>query len=321
MNDCIKASDNKVILDPKKRLNYEFGMVLGVNDFRQEQEHHEWKHRLSNRFLEGSGTVCGLQITAGAVIDAGNNDIEIRIAPGYAITPKGNWIVVEKDQCGKLNQWLQRQNNESSPSLGAGTQRVYVTLCYDECFTELVPIAGQACASDEESSKPSRIQENFKIEFSWQAPKQDLEDNARAFGELMHRIEIQNALSPPIQDDSELLIELIRTLGLVTSPSLTSPPDDMPIVLMENTACATIRQAMNVWVTEVCPRIDKNEDCLLLAALDFSVDANGLLIVNLDAQNNLTPGTLTIDESERPVLLPNRLKQELFCLIGGRIPV
>lgn len=320
MNDCIKASANNAPLDPKKRLNYEFGMVLGVNDFRQEQEHHEWKHRLSNRMLHGYGTVCGLQVSVGAT--TGGNDVEVRISPGYAITPKGNWVSVEKDQCGQLNQWLQNHKNDLSPPPGPGEQRLFVTVCYDECYTELVPIAGQACASDEDSSKPSRILESFKIEFSWQMPKQLLEDNARAFGELMQRVEfIPGSSSPPGLDDSELLIGLIRNFDISTSPPLSSPPEEMTIQLFEDTACATLRRALNVWVTEVCPRLANTEDCLLLAAIGFSLDANGNLIVNVDAQNNLVPGTVTIDESERPVLIPDRLKQELFCLFGGRIPV
>lgn len=318
MNDCIKASANRAPLDPKKRLNYEFGMVLGVNDFRQEQEHHEWKHRLSNRLLHGSGTVCGLQVSAVGVVDG--NDVEIHISPGYAITPKGHWVSVESEQCGQLNQWLQNHKDDLSPPAGPGIQRVFVSLCYDECFTELVPIAGQACASDEDSAKPSRILETFKIQFAWQAPEQLLEENARAFGELMQRVElIPSSSSPSEQDDSELLIELIRNLGIVASTPLNSPPEDT-IQLLDGTASETLRRALTVWVTEVCPRLSSKEDCVLLAAIDFNIDGTGNLIVNVDQDGELVPGTVTIDESERPVLIPDRLKQELFCLFGARTP-
>jgi hypothetical protein len=195
--------------------------------------------------------------------------------------------------------------------------RVYVTLCYDECLTELVPIAGQACASDEDTRKPSRILETFKINFAWQAPLQALEDNARAFGELLGRVEfVPGSSSPPGLDDSELLLEFVRNLGVVVSPPLGSPPDGPTIRLSEDTACDTLRRALTIWVTEVCSRLSSAEDCLLLAAVDFSVDANGNLIVNLDEQGRLVLGTVIIDERERPVLIPDRLKQELFCLIG-----
>ncbi len=319
INDCINTSTDKAPLDPKKRLNYEFGMVLGVNDFRQEQAHHEWKHRLSNRLLHGSGTVCGLKVSAKAVTDGdGNRDVEIHISPGYAITPKGDWIVVEKEQCGQLNQWLQRHKNDLNQSLEVGQHRVFVTLCYDECLTELVPIAGQACASNEDSAKPSRILESFKIEFAWQAPEQLLEDNVRAFGELMQKIEFIPESSPPVSDDSERLIELVRNLREITSPPLSSPPEDITIQLFEENACETLRQALNVWVTEVCPSLTSMEDCVLLAAIDFNIDENSNLIVSIDEEGNLIPDTVIIDESERPVIIPDRLKQELFCLFGRR---
>ncbi|SEQ07054.1 hypothetical protein [Nitrosomonas ureae] len=320
MSECIKVSANKVPLDPRKRLNYEFGMVLGVNDFRQEQEHFEWKHQLSNRLLHGSGTVCGLKISAQSV--PSGDDVEIRILPGYALTPKGHWISVESEQCGKINQWLQSHKNDLN--LSPGPQHLFVTLCYDECYTELVPIAGQACASDEDSSKPSRILESFKIEFSLQAPDQLMEEAARTFGELMQRVEfIPHSSSPPELDDSELLIGLIRNIGIVTSPPVSPLPEGATIRLLEDTACTTLRQVLNIWVTEVCPRLTlpSVEDCLLLADIGFNVDASGNLIVNLDAQGRLMPGTVTIDESERPVLISDRVKQELFCLIGRRITV
>jgi hypothetical protein len=324
MNDCIKASANKASLDPKKRLNYEFGMVLGVNDFRQEQEHHEWKHRLNNKWLHGYGTVYGLQVSAANV--PSNDDVEIRISPGYAITPQGNGVSVEYVQCGQLNQWLQRHKNDSNFPSSAGRHRVFVTLCYDECLTELVPIAGQACASDDESAKPSRILESFKIEYAWQAPPEQLiEEKIRAFGKLMQRVQfVSDSSSPPELDDSELLIELIRDLGIVVAspPIVSSPPLSPPatIRLLEKTASVTWRRALNIWVTEVYPNIlnaahliskENAEDCLLLAAINF----------NLNATGNLVLETVTIDESERPVLVSDRLKQELFCLIGGRTPV
>lgn len=43
-----------------KRLNYFFGQMLGVNDFRTEQHYFREKLKLHNRCLHGYGTVCGL---------------------------------------------------------------------------------------------------------------------------------------------------------------------------------------------------------------------------------------------------------------------
>jgi hypothetical protein len=100
---------------------------------------------------------------------------------------------------------------------------------------------------------------------------------------------------------------LVRNLGLEQSPPDLSPPDDT-IGLYASTLCETMREALTVWVTEVCPRFEASSDCILLAAIHFDVDAAGALLVD----------SVEIDNDARPVLVPDRLKQELFCLLGGQ---
>lgn len=291
--------------EPNKRVNYAPGMVLGQDDFQQEQGHFEWKHRLSNLLLHGSGTVCGLKVSVKPLA----GDVEIQISPGYAISPQGHWIWVERPQCGRLTPWLQQHQDDFSPPPGPGVHTLYVTLCYRECLTDRVLIPQQTCAAVKDA--PSRILETFELHFAWQAPQQTAEDVTRDFGNLLRRVEIiaDPLPSPGIPDDGERFIELVRNLGLPSSPPLVSPPDTDPIGLWEATACATLRQALAVWVTEVCPRLHEGAgDCLLLAAVDFLTDANGRLL----------PDTVTVADSVRPVLASDRLKQELICLRPGR---
>jgi len=99
----------------------------------------------------------------------------------------------------------------------------------------------------------------------------------------------------------------VRNLGLEESPPSLSPPEDS-IGLFASTLCETMREALAVWVTEVCPRFEAHSDCILLAAIHFDVDAAGALLVD----------SVEIDNDARPVLVPDRLKQELFCLLGGQ---
>ena len=305
MKDCISTSADNLPLDPNKRVNYAFGMVLGVNDFRQEQTHFEWKQRLSNRLLHGMGTVCGLKLSTRPL--SNGSDVEVYVTPGYGISPQGHWIWVEHEQCGRFNQWLQgAPPNVASPPLSPpDLQKVYVTLCYDQCLTDPVPVAGRACASDEDTRVPSRLLETFKLQFSWQAPKQTAEDAARDFEKLLGQVRIVPPSSLPDADDSTLLLERVAVIGTI-SASPSSPPIT-EIHLSANTACATLQQALTVWVTEVCPRLESvTEDCLLLGGIDFDLDANGVLI----------PESVSIDERNRPVLVADRIKQALFCLIG-----
>jgi hypothetical protein len=295
---------------PTKRVNYTFGMVLGVDDFRQEQAHFEWKHQLSNRLLHGYGTVCGLQVSAQAVRNP--PDVEIRIASGYALSPQGRWMWVEHDQCARLGAWLQRQEVVLSPPITPGRHTVYVTLCYVECETDLVPIAGQACASEEDTRAPSRLQEAFQAVFTWTPPPQLAEERVRQFGELLARVEIIAETASPLgADDSAYFLTLVRNLATAAPPLLGSPPAGERLQLPALTACETIRRALTIWTTDVCPRLHPTpapgaSDCILLGCIHFDVDAAG----------NLVPGSVAVEDCERPVLVSDRVKQELFCLIG-----
>src|SRR5438309_3628891 len=126
--DCNAAALATAPLDPRKLPNYVFGMVLGPTDFRQVLEHFEWKHRNANLLLHGSGTVCGLAVSQRLV--PGGTDVEIAISSGYAISPHGRWVYVPRDQCAKLNEWLQAHKSDPYASPGPGRHRLYVTLCY-----------------------------------------------------------------------------------------------------------------------------------------------------------------------------------------------
>lgn len=304
MRDCITVSTDNAPLKPNKRVNYPFGMVLGAGDFRQEQQHHEWKNSLSNLLLHGTGTVCGLRVSTRSVA----GDVEIRVAPGYAVSPHGNWIWVERELCARLGEWIARNALRFSPPM-SGPQQLYVNLCYDECATDLVPIAGQPCADDEDSSAPSRILETARVEFSWTQPSPAVEQQFRAFGEIMMRVEIADGILSP--DDSQHLIDLVRGLAAITSPPPPHSPPTGTIHLSGPTACETIREALAVWTTEVCPTLrpsDDSEDCVLLACIQLDLDGSGALINT----------SVEVDNCERPVLVPDRLKQELFCINSGK---
>jgi hypothetical protein len=320
MQTCSAALLENAPLDPRKLPNYVFGMVLGPTDFRQVLENFNWKHRNSNLLLHGSGTVCGLKISAKAL--PGGTDAEIAVAAGFAISPRGRWIRIANDQCAPLNLWLQSQAGTPYASPGPGQKTLYVTLCYNQCLTDLVPIAGQQCAPDSSNQAYSRILETFSLQFAWTPPAQPVEDRARLFGALMRSIEIIDAgFSLPPADDSAALLSSVRALAQDPLPLNFPPP--APFRLNGADAEATIREALLIWVTEICPVFrPANEgapphppgadDSLLLGAVDFTVNAQGQLSIAVDAQNNLLPGSIVIDETERPVLVPSRLLQELF---------
>ncbi len=318
MKDCIKTEIEESPLDPRKRVRYAFGMVLGVDDFRQEQVHFAERHSLANRLLHGAGTVSGLRVGVAAAADG--SDAVVSVSEGYALSPRGHWIRVDTPQCGRLDHWLQANKAGANPPLAAGPRRIYVVLGYDECPTDLVPIAARACASVEDAQAPSRVAESFKLGFAWQPPGQAAEEAIRAFGELLRAVEITPASSPssPAADDGEIFLDAVRALGEPSSPSLAASPPDGIYQLPETKAAELLHRAQVIWATEVSPRLEAAAgDDLPLAALDFTLDGLGRLLVTVDAGGALTaPGIVTIDESARPVLLSSRVQQEWLTALG-----
>ena len=274
---------------PNKRVNYTQGMLLGAGDFRQEQTHFEWKHALGNRLLHGYGTVCGLKVRA----ERSRTDVNILVEPGYAVSPAGKWIWVEQPQAARLNEWVQR-NRDSAPEFNfPGQNQVFVTLCYEELLDDVLPFPG------DEPAQPSRILETSRVQFSWTPPQQIAELAAAQFGALVAAVALT---ADRRQNESVRFLERVASLGQENAVT-ASPGNNEKFLLWEETAGETIREASVLFVTEICPRLQQQEEpCLLLAGVTFFVDRQGRLL----------PRTVQVDNQIRPILLSARLQQELF---------
>ncbi len=290
--------------DPQKRVNYSLGLVLGVDEFEQEQFYHLERGRQHNRALHGYGTVCGLQLTT--------SGSQVYVSPGLAIDPRGRVIEVERVQCADLNQWLSVQTNLQSLGHGAssplGPASLYVVLCYRECLTDKVPVPGAPCRTEEDTLAPSRITESFDLRFTTTLPDAHEELAIRRFGDLLRQIEVSTTGNPSDFLTVERMEQFVRALESTASP-LGSPLNDAALLLHPQDAEAVLRAGFRVWITEVRPSLLATgcgvpvEGCVLLGRLDF----------NLTSAGHVAPQAapvITADDSDRPYLLPTRLLQE-----------
>ncbi|HEX8212593.1 MAG TPA: hypothetical protein VF584_20615 [Longimicrobium sp.] len=323
--------------DPSKRVNYTLGLVLGVDEFQQEQLYHRagrWRH---NQWLHGYGTVWGLQVSTPDPADA---DPEIRVTEGAAVDPCGRDICVPATMCVRLNAWLDRHREVLQRLYGAGpaTIPLAVVLCHRECPDDVVPVPGEPCRSQDDAMQPSRIRESFELrlalrdEAPWDSPpgdnpggltqfrfSQPEEEAVRAFGRLLDRVRVEGG-GPG--GGREALVAAVRALDVGDGWLLPgSPPGEGDgFVLDEGEAGAAIREAVRVWATEVRPRVRAAEPvrdacgylaqedcCVLLAEVDLPV-APGWRVAG-----NPFPA----DEERRPVLLHTRLLQEWLTHAGG----
>jgi len=321
----ITASMRK--LDPLKRVNYTFGLVLGVDEFLQEQTHLAEKDRSQYRLAHGYGTVCGL----GVRIDSAT--MEVRIAPGVAINPQGREIRVPREMCARLNDWLVTNKDALEDSFGLPpfNLSLCVVLCYRECETDVVPVPGEPCRTQQDATAASRIAESFELKLcvnedsSIGSPMPSLpeglryrtsqfeEDAIREFGKLLGRVRItDSAMTFVTQQELE---DLVRQVSAQPSAPVASPAwNGGTLHLHPDDASDFLRAAFRVWVTEVRPVLyspaestccePPAEQCVLLADLDLAVDASWQV-----------SGSVQVDQVRRPILVQTRVLQE--SLFGG----
>jgi|GEM_PF-1268115 len=335
-NDTIRCvSLTNGALSPDQRVNYEFGLVLGVNEFRQEQGYLLDKNYLHNRALHGYGTVYGLHVTA-ARPAANTSEVLITVDKGMGIDQYGRGFLLREAQCAYLGAWLARQEQaapgtiqkhaEQDPS---GILHIYVVAQYDECMDALVPIPGQPCSSSDVTQAPSRIRDAFRMELRWDPPEMPAWVAIQRFARLMAGVRIVTGL-PPAQSDEDIITQFVRTLdqpGPFDVPGdgfgIGSPPQPY-LRLPADTAHEALDRIFTVWVTEVRPRLAPDlsdpatpllgqvpEPAILLARIDFVVDTP------FDAGHPAVDAFNPPDDTGRPFLLHTGLIQELLALGNG----
>jgi len=339
MHDFHTALADVHKLDPSKRVNYSFGLVLGVDEFLQEQTHLLEKHRRHNRMLHGFGTVCGLKVTVPGDV----TPPEIRVAAGLAVSPGGFDICVPNVMCAKVNDWLASnaqalRDRFGDPPLTIG---VCTVLCYRECATDIVPVPGEPCRTDEEAMAASRLADSFELKlcipeetsppmgsppigsppFSGQThlclcpPPSARKTGEFEFGQLLRRITI-DATATPFSTPAELE-DAVKSILALEAGGIPSPPLG-PLSIDPPTAPEMLALIARVWSTEVLPELVRRDHetwcgpacgkCVLLADLQIQVAADNTV------QGG--PSGITVDESRRPILLATSLMQEWLYSTG-----
>ncbi|HEU5130602.1 MAG TPA: hypothetical protein VFT26_00820, partial [Pyrinomonadaceae bacterium] len=196
--------------------------------------------------------------------------------------------------------------------------QLYVVVCYRNCPTDDVPIAGEPCRSEDKLMAPSRLKDDFVLELRLQKPNQREEDAVRDFVAWLKQVQISDAdPSTPLND----FLQAIRDAASewLTSPlssPLTSPPGDFmfgspPASLVINAADASeyFRAAFRIWVTELRPRwISRWHGCAATHIEgDAETDEGCVLLAQLDVPLlPLSPGTFDIPNEEIPVIQDER---------------
>jgi hypothetical protein len=315
---------------PNRRVNYTQGMVLGVDDFDQEFAFLTGRDQWIARDLIGYGTVCGLRVYPDT-----EGRPRIVVTSGVAVSPQGQKITVTDDQCAYLEDWLGTRAVQDAISAQVGSPpmmntvlTVYVVLCYRECLTEKLPIAGEPCRTDEEATVATRVQDDFRLELRFAPPAQTEEDALRDFVGWLATVPITDSQPPtPLADFERAIREAVFIESPLSPFSPFNQPDYMvgsppsALVIPTAEACEYLRTAFRIWTTELRPRWRgtqggcvqlPDEECVLLGEVGIPIlSAAGRWMLD-------GAGNITLDERRRPFIVHLRLLQEwLLCNISA----
>jgi hypothetical protein len=306
-------------ISPDLRVFYQYGMVLGLNDFLQEQTHNLGLDYHHERALHGYGTVYGLRVTASTPLDA-PDDVTLTVEPGMAIDQQGREVTVPSAQCARLGAWLAAQEEATQGTIKAnlgpsGELVVYVVAAYSECADDLVPLPGQPCSTSAQAQVPSRLRDAWDIELRWAPPPMPAWDVVRQLAALLNSVQVVPGLAPSLSSE-QAIIEAVLAL---TSPATPSDAPSMPgpYQLPQETADEAFDRIFTVWVTQVRPQLAPD-----LTAPDPAWDPSILLSaitllpeMPFSVSNPVISWYSDPDDTGRPYLLQTELIQELR--LGG----
>ena len=305
--------------DSGRHVNFTTGMVLGVDDYHQEFAYHSARDKWIVRDFLGYGTLSGLAVT---LEDDGANGPRVRVTAGSAAAPSGQLICVGRDQCGSLNPWLARADIAEKirlmlePEATEATLNLFLTLCYVDCAVADVPIPGEPCRSDENLMAPSRIADDYCLDFCFDPPPMT---EATAIETLTAFFETLSVLpaNPNTPEDYTKAVrmaeaQLLLAFGLTDPEADPAPAADLGTILLHPTMRARFGLAVKrLWVTRIRPFVSAQRcggeavpanECVLLGRLTVPVIKEGTNWV-VESPPEGEDMLVELDERDRPLLL------------------
>ena len=307
-------------LSPDMRVFYQYGMVLGLSDFVQEQTHNLGLEYHHERALHGYGTVYGLHVTSTTPPDA-PEDVTVTVEPGMAVDQWGREVTVPSAQCARLGAWLTAQDQASAGTVethlgDSGELVIYVVAAYAECPDDLVPLPGQPCSTSAQLQVPSRLRDAWDIDFRWAPPAMPAWDAVRQLSQLLNSVQIVTGAGLSPGGDEEAIIKAVLAIPSSGTPS-GSPPGPVTYQLPADGAAAAFDRILTVWVTRVRPQLAPDltapdpacDPAVLLSTVTFTVQTP------FSAENPVIMSYSDPDDTGRPYLLHTELIQEMR--LGG----
>lgn len=155
---------------PLTRVRYAYGMLLGADDFNDEQRYHVLGSRAHSALLHGHGTLRGLRVVGERPVpgDAGDR---IRVKVGIAADPLGRMLYLRRDQCLDLvhvpdSAWQALRTADGEEPDDDEADRVgVIVIRYRPCAVDEAPALRAPCGDAfDDGLTWSRLRDDVRLE-------------------------------------------------------------------------------------------------------------------------------------------------------------
>lgn len=143
------------------RPEFAAGSYLSALDLQTEQHYRVQHMQRHNRYQHSSGVICGLWVVP---ISDVRQPWAVQICPGYGIDCCGYEILVQEPPVLDVRDHIWRKPPQQRNEI------VYIGLRYTESYGEYAPTQSRQCGCEENTYRPARVYDSFKIEVVWTLP-------------------------------------------------------------------------------------------------------------------------------------------------------
>jgi hypothetical protein len=280
--------------DVRKRVNHVHGLLMGVDEFVQDQAYLRQRDHLAVRSLHGYGTVCGLHVRWD------DEKGELLVAAGLAVDPAGRLVCVLTEQRVDVADWLTRHRDAIAEAARVRPGEVpddltlFLVLCHRDVETDPRPIPSRPGRPADETTIASRILDSFELELRLTPPA---DAGELAGGALHDAVDRLLTIAREHNGDGEIDGEAVRR-QLISWVTSERPEADGACSLASDDRGGDHGGSS-----------DELSAAVLLAQVHVGLVQGG--------KGRLAPTDTVVDDGARPLLLTTRFLQEWLTELAG----
>jgi hypothetical protein len=258
--DCQQSfpEGDVVAASPYTRVRYQFGMLLGVDDFETEQSFHRAKRQLHQSWLHGSGVVWGLKVSF-------NEKMQLQIDPGLALDAHGRELHLDTSVCLDVASWYDQHRDDADLHVveEEGHKRfdAHVAMRYRACLSRPVPSLADPCGQTQADTAFSRVIEVVETLLlpGRSHPKPGPYHRLRVLfgleeaGEHYEEVEARRyeILTLALEEQPQAYLKAFREFAALDGSELhppASPPDPSPLFPVAGTADVVVANVTGILI-------------------------------------------------------------------------